>query len=132
MGIQDRDSAPDVLKSVASRDLMLRHIFADGGSAGPKLGNALKAIGRWTVQIVKRCNTAMALKSCPTDGLSSVSMPGWGDAACQKIGKNPSPAQKRRSPSPTFEESCDISQKVDNSQIVSNQTLRSIVSPRVV
>ena len=103
---------------------MLRHIFADGGSAGPNLGNALKAIGRWTVQIVKRCNTAMALKSCPTDGLSSASVPGWGDAAvCQKIGKNPSPPQNSRSPSPTFDESYDISQKVDNSQIVFNQTL---------
>jgi len=37
---------------------MLRHIFADGGYAGPKLREALKQIGRWTVQIVKRSDTA--------------------------------------------------------------------------
>ena len=37
---------------------MLRHIFADGGYADPKLRDALGAIGRWTVQIVKRSDTA--------------------------------------------------------------------------
>jgi len=44
-----------VLKAVAARYPMLRHAFADGGYAGPKLRDALKAIARWTVQIVKRC-----------------------------------------------------------------------------
>ncbi len=53
-GIRDRDGAPDVLKAVAVRFAMLRPIFADGGQAGPKLRDALKAIGRWTVEIVKR------------------------------------------------------------------------------
>jgi len=43
-----------VLKAVAAPYLMLRHIFADGGYAGPKLRDTLKAIGRWTVHIVKR------------------------------------------------------------------------------
>jgi len=33
---------------------MLRHVFADGDYPGPKLPDTLKAIGRWTVQIVKR------------------------------------------------------------------------------
>lgn len=31
----ERDGAPDVLKSVAARYPMLRHVFADGGYAGP-------------------------------------------------------------------------------------------------
>lgn len=64
-GIQDRDGAPDVLKAVATRYPMLRHIFADGGYAGPKLRDALKAIGRWSVQIVKRSDTADGFEVLP-------------------------------------------------------------------
>jgi len=64
-GIQDRDGAPDVLKAVGARYPTLRHIFADGGYAGPKLRDALKAIGRWTVQIVKRSDTAEGFEVLP-------------------------------------------------------------------
>jgi len=56
-GIQDRDGAPDVLKVLVSRYPSLRHVFADGGYRRPKLRDALKALGRWTVQIVKRSDT---------------------------------------------------------------------------
>lgn len=64
-GIQDRDGAPDVLEAVAARYPTLRHIIADGGYAGPKLRDALKAIGRWTVQIVKRSDTAEGFEILP-------------------------------------------------------------------
>lgn len=64
-GIQDRDGAPEVLKRVAARYPTLRHIFADGGYAGPKLREALKSIGRWTVQIVKRSDTAEGFEVLP-------------------------------------------------------------------
>ncbi len=64
-GIQDRDGAPDVLKAVGKRYPMLRYIFADGGYAGPKLRDALKAIGRWTVQIVKRSDSAQGFEVLP-------------------------------------------------------------------
>lgn len=64
-GIQDRDGAPDVLKAVAVRYPLLRHIFADGGYAGPKLQEALKAIGRWTVQVVKRSDSAEGFEVLP-------------------------------------------------------------------
>lgn len=64
-GIQDRDGAPDVLKAVATRYPMLRHIFADGGYAGPKLRDALKVIGRWTVEIVKRSDTSEGFEVLP-------------------------------------------------------------------
>ncbi len=64
-GIQDRDGAPEVLKTVAARYPMLRHIFADGGYAGPKLRDALKAIGRWTIRIVKRSDTAKGFEVLP-------------------------------------------------------------------
>ena len=64
-GIQDRDGAPNVLNAVGARYPMLRHIFADGGYAGPKLRDALKAIGKWTVQIVKRSDTAEGFEVLP-------------------------------------------------------------------
>jgi transposase len=64
-GIQDRDGAPDVLKMIASRYPSLRHVFADGGYAGPKLRDALKALGRWTVQIIKRSDTAEGFEVLP-------------------------------------------------------------------
>ncbi|SEP25018.1 Transposase [Salinihabitans flavidus] len=54
-----------MLRAVASRSPMLRHVFADGGYAGPKLRDALKAIGRWSVQIVKRSDTADGFEVLP-------------------------------------------------------------------
>jgi transposase len=56
--IQDRDGAPGVLKSIRHRFPWLRHIFADGGYAGPKLRGKLAKIGDWTMEIVKRSDTA--------------------------------------------------------------------------
>ena len=64
-GVQDRDGALDVLKAVAARYPMLWHVFADGGYAGPKLRDTLNAIGRWTVQIVKRSDTAQGFEVLP-------------------------------------------------------------------
>ena len=64
-GVQDRDGAPNVLKAIVSRYPSLRHVFADGGYAGAKLRDALKALGRWTVQIVKRSNTAEGFEVLP-------------------------------------------------------------------
>jgi transposase len=64
-GSQDRDGAPEVLKSVAARYRTLHHNFADGGYAGPKLRDALKAAGCWTVQIVKRSDIANGFEVLP-------------------------------------------------------------------
>lgn len=63
--IQDRDGAPDVLKSIRRECPQLRHIFADGGYAGPKLRDALKPLGAWTVEIVKRSDTAEGFEVLP-------------------------------------------------------------------
>ena len=63
--IQDRDGAPDLLKSIAAHSPRLRHVFADGGYAGPKLKRALEQIGRWTLQIVKRSDTAQGFEVIP-------------------------------------------------------------------
>ena len=63
--IQDRDGAVDVLKAVRSRFPWLRHIFADGGYAGDKLKDALAPMGKWTLEIIKRSDTAKGFKLLP-------------------------------------------------------------------
>jgi transposase len=63
--IQDRDGAPGLLRSIRSAYPWLRHIFADGGYAGPKLKGALDKIGRWTLEIVKRSDAAVGFEVLP-------------------------------------------------------------------
>lgn len=63
--IQDRDGAPAVLKSIRHACPWLRHVFADGGYAGPKLRGALDRIGEWTLEIVKRSDTAKGFEVLP-------------------------------------------------------------------
>lgn len=63
--IQDRDGAPKILRSIRHACPWLRHIFADGGYAGPKLRGALDRIGAWTVQTVKRSDTANGFEILP-------------------------------------------------------------------
>lgn len=63
--IQDRDGAPDVLKSIRTRWPWLRHVFADGGYAGPKLREAMKKHGDWTIEIIKRSDTATGFEVLP-------------------------------------------------------------------
>jgi len=63
--IQDRDGAPAVLKSIRYSFPWLRHVFADGGYAGPKLKGALEKIGDWTMEIVKRSDNAEGFEVLP-------------------------------------------------------------------
>ena len=63
--IQDRDGAVDVLKSIRYRFPWLRHVFADGGYAGDKLRRALKGHGSWTLEIIKRSDTAKGFELLP-------------------------------------------------------------------
>ena len=63
--IQDRDGAVAVLASIRRLYPWLRHIFADGGYAGDKLKVALAELGRWTLQIIKRCDTAKGFELLP-------------------------------------------------------------------
>jgi transposase len=64
-GIQDRDGAPEVFAKLRREAPNLRHMFADGGYAGPKLRNALASLGRWTLQIVKRSDRAKGFEVLP-------------------------------------------------------------------
>ena len=63
--IQDRDGAPAVLGTIRRLYPWLRRIFADGGYAGDKLRAALASMGRWTVQIIKRSDTAKGFELLP-------------------------------------------------------------------
>jgi transposase len=63
--VQDRDGAPDLLASVRSLYPWLRHVFADGGYAGDKLKSALEGFGDWTIEIVKRSDTAKGFVLLP-------------------------------------------------------------------
>jgi putative transposase len=63
--IQDRDGAAQVLKSIVKRWPWLRHVFADGGYGGPKLKGALKRIGCFALEIVKRTDKAKGFEVLP-------------------------------------------------------------------
>ena len=63
--IQDRDGAPLVLAEIIKRFPWLRHVFADGGYAGDKLRDALRRLGKWTIEIIKRSDTAKGFKVLP-------------------------------------------------------------------
>lgn len=63
--IQDRDGAVGVIASIRSLYPWLRHLFADGGYGGPKLATALKDLGTWTLEIVKRSDIAKGFELLP-------------------------------------------------------------------
>ncbi len=64
-GIQDRDGAPGVLKTILKRWPWLRHIFADGGYAGPKLKGRLEKAGKFTLEIGKRTDHVEGFELLP-------------------------------------------------------------------
>ena len=63
--IQDRDGARLVLESILRAFPWLRHLFADGAYAGPKLRAASRSIGDWTIEIVKRSDGAKGFEVIP-------------------------------------------------------------------
>lgn len=63
--IQDRDGAPGVFSKLRREAPRMRRVFADGGYAGPKLRGALVSLGRWTLQIIKRSDTATGFEALP-------------------------------------------------------------------
>lgn len=63
--IQDRDGTPALLDSIRKTLPWLRHIFADGAYAGPKLETALAQIGTWSLEIIKRSDKAEGFELLP-------------------------------------------------------------------
>ncbi len=64
-GIQDRDGAPAVFEAMAQPYPSVRHVFADGGYAGEKLRDALLPLGDWTIEIIRRSDTAVGFVLLP-------------------------------------------------------------------
>ena len=54
-----------MLKSIIKRWPWLRHVFADGGYAGPKLRGALQKVGKFTLEIIKRSDCAKGFEVLP-------------------------------------------------------------------
>ena len=64
--IQDRaDGAVGVIASLRPLYPWLRHLFTDGGYAGETLTAALRVLGRWTIEIVRRSDAAKGFVLLP-------------------------------------------------------------------
>lgn len=63
--VQDRDGAPRLLDRIRWQYPWLRHLFADGAYAGEKLIQALSKLGKWTIEIVTRSETAQGFVVLP-------------------------------------------------------------------
>jgi len=63
--IQDRDGGPLLLTHVRNRFPWLSHIFADGGYAGDQFADAAAETGKWSIEIIKRSDTAKGFVLLP-------------------------------------------------------------------
>lgn len=63
--IQDRDGGLAVLTSIRSLYPWLRHLFADAAYAGDKLAHALGELGRFTIEVIRRCDAAKGFEILP-------------------------------------------------------------------
>ena len=60
-----RRRAPAVPESIRQACPWLRHVFADSAYGGPKLRDALKHFGDWTIEIIKRSDKAKGFEVLP-------------------------------------------------------------------
>jgi len=63
--VQDRDGAPELLKSLCSPFPWLCHVFADGAYSGDKLQGELAKLGKYTIEIVKRSDATKGFVLLP-------------------------------------------------------------------
>ena len=84
--IQDRDGAIEVFKATKKYFPTLRHVFVDGGYAGPKIRDALKAEGKWTLEIIKRSDKAEGFVLLPRRWVVERTFAWLG--RCRRLAKN--------------------------------------------
>jgi transposase len=71
----------------------LRCVFADGGYAGDKLRASLAAFGTWTIEIIKRSDTAKGFAVLPRRWVVERTFAWLGRAvASPRTSRRPSPA----------------------------------------
>ena len=63
--VQDRDGATLVLDQIDEPLANLELIWADGGYAGDKLQGELAEMGRWSIEIIRRSDTAKGFEVLP-------------------------------------------------------------------
>jgi putative transposase len=63
--VQDRDGGVALIASIRSLYPWLRHLFADGAYAGDKFEHGLAELGRFTIAIIRRCDTANGFDVLP-------------------------------------------------------------------
>jgi transposase len=63
--IQDRDGALPLLKEARRLFPFIERIFADGGYQGAATADAVKALGRWELEIVKRSDQTTGFEVLP-------------------------------------------------------------------
>lgn len=63
--VQDRDGALPVLAEARRLFPFVERIFADGGYQGARTAAAVRAIGAWEIEIVKRSDTATGFEVLP-------------------------------------------------------------------
>lgn len=98
--VRDRDGAPAVLASDRRSCPWLRHVFADGGHAGPKLRGALARIGERTIRIVERSDTAEGFEVLPRRRVV--------ERTFARLGRCRRPAKDREKSVASAEESIDV------------------------
>lgn len=63
--VQDRDGARLLFESIVARFPRLELIWADGGYAGPKLGDWMRGACRWVLSIIKRSDDVKGFQVLP-------------------------------------------------------------------
>ena len=76
--IQDRDAAVGVFQGLRRDAPEPRHVSADCGDRGPKPRLALIPAGRWTIRIVRRCDTAEGFGVLPRRRVVEPALAGLG------------------------------------------------------
>ena len=123
--IQDRDAAVGVFQGLRRDAPEPRHVSADCGDRGPKPRLALIPAGRWTIRIVRRCDTVEGFGVLPRRRVVEPALAGLG--RCRRLARDrgkPSKVPRPRVSSPISDASHAVSQGLEKHQIIVRQILR--------
>ncbi len=121
--IQDRDGAPSLLAEVGAWFPGVGHIFADGAYAGPKLAGALKKIGDWALEIVRRNDKADGFVALPRRWVPFIAMPDY-------IGPDRRKGDQRKMNLPVFDVLNTLQDKIEG-RPCSQLTIESSVAEQM-